>query len=103
MGSAIAASGKRRFTKDRNSNVEFLRLLGMACIVLNHFPWDYDSLSSSCFSGGYPQFLVNLLSNFGGFGDCLFFGISAWWTGQGFLDGKKLLRSTSRSRSHGAL
>lgn len=51
MGSAIAASGKRRFTKDCNSNVEFLRLLGMACIVLNHFPRDYDPLSSSCFSG----------------------------------------------------
>lgn len=52
MGSVIAVSGKRSFAKDRNSNVESLRLLGMACIVLNHFPWDYDSLSSACISGG---------------------------------------------------
>lgn len=52
MGSAIAASGKRRSAVNRNSNIEFLRLLGMACIVLNHFPWDYDSLSSACTSGG---------------------------------------------------
>ena len=52
----------------------------MACIVLNHFPWDYDSLSSACFpGGGIALFLVNLLSNFGGLGDCLFFGISAWF------------------------
>lgn len=79
MGSAIAASGKRRSAVNRNSNIEFLRLLGMACIVLNHFPWDYDSLSSACFPGGIALFLVNLLSNFGGLGDCLFFGISAWF------------------------
>lgn len=80
MGSAIAASGKRRSAVNRNSNIEFLRLLGMACIVLNHFPWDYDSLSSACFpGGGIALFLVNLLSNFGGLGDCLFFGISAWF------------------------
>ena len=52
MGSVIAASGKRRSATNRNSNVEFLRLLGMACIVLNHFPWDYGSLSSACFPGG---------------------------------------------------
>lgn len=52
MGSVIAVSGKRSFAKDRNSNVESLRLLGMACIVLNHFPWDYDSLSSACISPG---------------------------------------------------
>lgn len=52
MGSVIAASGKRRFTKGRNSNAEFLRLLGMTSIVLNHFPWDYGSLSSADFSGG---------------------------------------------------
>lgn len=51
MRSVLAASVKRRSAMIRNSNVEFLRLLGMACIVLNHFPWDYDSLSSSCFSG----------------------------------------------------
>ena len=52
MGSAIAASGKQRSAANRNSNIEFLRLLGMACIVLNHFPWDYDSLSSACTPGG---------------------------------------------------
>lgn len=57
MGSVIAASGKRSFAKDRNSNVESLRLLGMACIVLNHFPWDYDSLSSACTPGGYSAVL----------------------------------------------
>ncbi len=57
MGSAIAASGKRRSAVNRNSNIEFLRLLGMACIVLNHFPWDYDSLSSACTSGGYSAVL----------------------------------------------
>lgn len=51
MGSVITASGKRRSAVNRNSNIEFLRLLGMACIVLNHFPWDYDSLSSACFPG----------------------------------------------------
>lgn len=57
MGSVIAASGKRRSATNRNSNVEFLRLLGMACIVLNHFPWDYDSLSSACTPGGYSAVL----------------------------------------------
>lgn len=57
MGSAIAASGKRKSAKKRNLNVEFLRLLGMACIVLNHFPWDYDSLSSACTPGGYSAVL----------------------------------------------
>lgn len=51
MGSVIAASVKRRSAKDRNSNVESLRLLGMACIALNHFPWDYDSLSPACTPG----------------------------------------------------
>lgn len=51
MGSVITASGKRRSAVNRNSNIEFLRLLGMACIVLNHFPWDYDSLSSAWFPG----------------------------------------------------
>lgn len=52
MRSVLAASVKRRSATIRNSNVEFLRLLGMACIVLNHFPWDYDSLSSACTPGG---------------------------------------------------
>lgn len=52
MRSVIAASVKRRSATNRNSNVEFLRLLGMACIVLNHFPWDYGSLSSASISGG---------------------------------------------------
>ena len=52
MGSVIAVSGKRKSATKRNSNVEFLRLLGMACIVLNHFPWDYDSLSTACTPGG---------------------------------------------------
>lgn len=51
MGSVIAASVKRRSAKDRNSNVESLRFLGMACIALNHIPWDYDSLSSACTPG----------------------------------------------------
>lgn len=51
MGSVIAASGKRRSATNRNSNIEFLRLLGMACIPLSHFPWDYDSLSSACTPG----------------------------------------------------
>lgn len=53
--------------------------MGMARIVLNYFPWDYYSLSSVGFSGGIALFLVNLLSNFGGLGDCLFFGIRAWF------------------------
>lgn len=57
MRSVIAASVKRRSATIRNSNVEFLRLLGMACIVLNHFPWDYDSLSSACTPGGYSAVL----------------------------------------------
>lgn len=51
----------------------------MACIVLNHFLWDYYSLFSIGFSGGIALFLVNLLSTFGGLGDCQFFGISAWF------------------------
>ena len=51
----------------------------MARIVLNYCPWDYYSLSSVGISGGIALFLVNLLSNFGGLGDCLFFGISAWF------------------------
>ena len=51
MGSVIAASVKRRSAKDRNPNVESLCLLGMACIALNHFPWDYDFLSSACTPG----------------------------------------------------
>ena len=64
--------------KGRNSNVEMLRLVAMASITLNHFPWDYLVLGSgdeACLA----QFIVNLVSNFGGLGDCLFFGISAWY------------------------
>ena len=66
MGSAIAASGKRRSAVNRNSNIEFLRLLGMACIVLNHFPWDYDALSSACTPGGYSAVLGE-------------FTVQLWW------------------------
>lgn len=51
----------------------------MVRIVLNYFPWDYYSLSSACTPGGIALFLVILLSNLGGLGDCLFFGISAWF------------------------
>ena len=64
--------------KGRNSNIEVLRLVAMAGITLNHFPWDYLVLGSgdeACLA----QFIVNLVSNFGGLGDCLFFGISAWY------------------------
>ena len=63
----------------RNSRIEGLRLLAMFAITLNHFPWDYPALSTGGSTGLVAQFIVNLLSNFGGVGDCLFFGISAWY------------------------
>ena len=63
----------------RNSRIEVLRLLAMFAITLNHFPWDYSMLSAGGSEGFAAQFIVNLLSNFGGVGDCLFFGISAWY------------------------
>ena len=61
----------------RNSNFELLRLIAMLGITLNHFPWDYASISTGSVEGLVAQFIVNLISNFGGVGDCLFFGISA--------------------------
>lgn len=63
----------------RNSRIEGLRLLAMLAITLNHFPWDYSVLSAGGSKGFAAQFIINLLSNFGGVGDCLFFGISAWY------------------------
>ena len=66
-------------SNNRNSHVESLRLIAMLGITLNHFPWDYFALSTNGATGFATQFIVNLLSNFGGIGDCLFFGISAWF------------------------
>ena len=52
--------------KERNSNVEALRLVAMAGITLNHFLWDYLALASNGVEGLAAQFIVNLASNFGG-------------------------------------
>ena len=64
---------------NRNSRIEVLRLIAMLGITLNHFPWDYSALSVDGSRGFAPLFIINLLTNFGGVGDCLFFGISAWF------------------------
>lgn len=59
----------------RNSNVESLRILAMLMITYCHFMyWPYVT------SNSFPVRLVsNLLRDFGGVGDCIFFGISAWY------------------------
>lgn len=59
----------------RNSNVEALRIFGMFLIAMNHF-MSVDRFPNGTF---WPQFIVNFISELGGVGDWLFFGISAWF------------------------
>lgn len=65
----------------RNSNVEALRLMAMLLVVFNHFLWNVDAILDG--SQGVDRYaLLNalgILQNFGGVGDDLFFGISAWF------------------------
>ena len=67
---------------ERNSNIEVLRLVAMGLIVLNHLQWGemhyIDTNWSYIHRMGISQ-IVTFLSNWGGVGDCLFFGISAWF------------------------
>ena len=73
---------KHKKMKHRNSSIELLRLLAMFMIVFNHVRWPADQIISS----DMPYLtrvalmgLVSFLSSFGGVGDCLFFGITAWF------------------------
>lgn len=67
--------------KTRNSNVELLRLFAMLLVVFNHFLWNINAIIEG--SHGLERYAllnaVGLLQNFGGVGDDLFFGISAWF------------------------
>lgn len=65
----------------RNSNVELVRLFAMLLVVFNHFLWNVSAIIEG--SHGLERYAllnaVGLLQNFGGVGDDLFFGISAWF------------------------
>ncbi len=66
----------------RNSSIELLRLLAMFMIVFNHVRWPADqiiSLDMPYLTRVALMGLVSFLSSFGGVGDCLFFGITAWF------------------------
>lgn len=72
----------QRRTTVRNSNIELVRLIAMAMVMLNHSPWGASHYLDA--SAGYLQRLgstqlVSFLGNWGGVGDCLFFIISAWF------------------------
>jgi hypothetical protein len=56
----------------RHSGIEFLRIVAMLLIILNHYPWVVQREFM-------PSVFNSLLSNWGGVGDCLFFMISAWF------------------------
>ncbi|WEV67744.1 acyltransferase [Bifidobacterium sp. ESL0769] len=67
----------------RNSNIEVLRLLAMLLIAFIHFPYPsgvqaYPNSGSFANSFCY-MFLFKMLTCWGGVGDCLFFGITAWF------------------------
>ncbi|WP_317642889.1 acyltransferase family protein [Bombiscardovia apis] len=69
---------KRRM---RNSNFEVLRIVSMFLITLFHFPWDNvniavgsDPLSSTIISN-----TAAFLTNWGSFGNTLFFILSSWF------------------------
>lgn len=76
----VLVEAKRK--SERNSNIEVLRLVAMGLIVLNHLQWGemhyIDTNWSYIHRMGISQ-IVTFLSNWGGVGDCLFFGISAWF------------------------
>ena len=59
----------------RNSNFELLRVIAMLLITFCHFiAWKY--ITSSVVP---VRWTANVLSDFGGLGDCLFFGITSWY------------------------
>lgn len=65
----------QRRTTVRNSNIELVRLIAMAMVMLNHSPWGASHYLDA--SAGYLQRLgstqlVSFLGNWGGVGDCLF-------------------------------
>ncbi|WEV59328.1 acyltransferase [Bifidobacterium sp. ESL0728] len=79
----------------RNSNVEILRLVAMLLIVLNHFPWPKIAIWGTIlpYTQRFPLVLLtSFLSNFGGLGDCLFFGISTWFLCMEQPDFRKSIR-----------
>lgn len=77
-----------RVKTSRNSNFEFLRIVAMLLITFCHFvAWKYITSSS------IPvRWLANLLTDFGGLGDCLFFGITSWYMCAGKPTFKKSVR-----------
>lgn len=67
------SDGKRpTIHSKRESGIESLRLLAMFLIMFNHFPW----IAQHNFAGSFAN---NLLSMWGGVGDCVFFMISTWF------------------------
>lgn len=64
-----------RQTQQRNSRIELLRLLGMVLIVCNHV-LQLDKMPDAPLGA---RIIINTICNFGGAGDWLFFGISAWF------------------------
>ncbi|MEK0217224.1 acyltransferase [Bifidobacterium mongoliense] len=63
----------------RNSGVELLRILAMLMIVLNHSPFSFLQGNILPHSGDLTLVTQAVLSSFGGIGDVLFFGITAWY------------------------
>lgn len=72
----------------RNSNFELLRILAMLLITFCHFiAWKYIT------SSDIPvRWVAAVLSDFGGLGDCLFFGITSWYLCMGKPTFKKSVR-----------
>lgn len=65
--------GGLTMAKSRNSNIELLRILSILIIM-----WTHLSVLSSLKEADYP-FLSGLIADWGGIGDNLFFGITAWF------------------------
>ena len=65
--------GGLTMAKSRNSNIELLRILSILIIM-----WTHLSVLPSLKEADYP-FLSGLIADWGGIGDNLFFGITAWF------------------------
>lgn len=64
----------------RNSSLELLRIFAMFLICCNHFMQEMIGVA------GLPlvqNIILCFLSRLGGVGDCLFFGITAWFVSTG--------------------
>jgi surface polysaccharide O-acyltransferase-like enzyme len=73
--------GDRAVKPPRNSKIELLRIVAMLMIVANHIVEDVVQPSAEIGFG--ERMIVTLFGKFGGVGDDLFFGITAWYLSAG--------------------